>query len=407
MIIFMYTLEKTIIFGMAILLALVGCDENKVVTDITQFPRIKILDTEAKEEDRQAKIPVQLSWPYTTEITVQYEVGASDIDSLPVAEGGNDFVARSGQLTFSPGDTINYIDVDLVDDRLEEGKEYFLTSLVSSDLGVIIKGTGVVGIISGDEEFTVDPSGPDSPLNYTGYDLVWAEEFDGQTIDANSWTHEIGGNGWGNNELQYYTDNSDNSFQSGGYLVIEAKKEKIDQNDYTSARLVSAGKREFQYGRIDIRAKCPSGRGIWPALWMLGSDFYSSGWPSCGEIDIMELIGNQPGIIHGTAHYGENPAQHQYMGGQSYLVGETYADKFHVFSLKWKENSIEWLVDGKSFFTLTPDKIGDHPWPFNNPFFFIMNVAVGGNWPGSPDESTAFPQQLVVDYIRVFQTKDS
>jgi beta-glucanase (GH16 family) len=242
-----------------------------------------------------------------------------------------------------------------------------------------------------------------TPTEYAGYNLVWADEFNGNALNLNDWTHEIGtGNwGWGNNELQYYTDGTNNLDVSGGKLTITAKSESQGSSNYTSARIKTQGKKEFQYGRIDIRARLPRGQGIWPALWMLGSNISSVGWPNCGEIDIMELVGHQPNRVHGTVHFGTSTPSTQRTSSYSLGTAE-FGDEFHVFTLIWEQNKMEWYVDDKKYHTVTSSGTGGI-YPFNDKFFFIFNVAVGGQWPGSPDATTVFPQQMEVDYIRVFQ----
>lgn len=238
--------------------------------------------------------------------------------------------------------------------------------------------------------------------SYPGMELMWSDEFEGTQINSANWTYDLGASGWGNNEWQNYTSSSENSSVADGFLTITAKQEA--GGGYTSARLKSVDLQEFQYGRIDIRAKLPEGQGIWPALWMLGANFPESGWPSCGEIDIMELVGHQPSTVHGTAHWGADWTQHQYTGSSISLpAGQKFSEAFHLFSIEWSENSITWLMDDQEYFSINNTQMNGQPYPFNAPFFFIMNIAVGGNWPGYPDGTTSFPQTMVVDYVRVFQ----
>lgn len=242
-------------------------------------------------------------------------------------------------------------------------------------------------------------SGYVSPETYEGYQLVWQDEFSGTTLSSD-WTYEIGGGGWGNNELQYYR--RENVTVQDGFLYITAKKENFGGRDYTSARIVTQDQQEFQYGRIDIRAILPQGQGIWPALWMLGSNFDEVGWPFCGEIDIMEMIGGneREKTVHGTIHW-DNNGQYANYGGSVSLSQGIFADEFHVFSIIWDEEKIVWLLNNEPFHEvdITPQSLSE----FKNSYFFIFNVAVGGNWPGSPNSATQFPQQMIVDYIRVFQ----
>jgi beta-glucanase (GH16 family) len=243
-----------------------------------------------------------------------------------------------------------------------------------------------------------------SPLTYEGYELVWNDEFEGSEIESSNWVFETGTGcpnlcGWGNNELQYYR--KENAHVSDGVLTIEARKENFQGSNYTSTRMKTQGKRSFQYGRIDIRALLPKGQGIWPALWMLGNDIQTVGWPKCGEIDIMEMIGgrNRENQVHGTLHWDHNG--HVYTGNRFTLDSGTFADEYHVFTIIWDSISIKWYVNDIMFseINITPS----HMTEFHREFFFIFNVAVGGRWPGSPDGTTIFPQQMKVDYIRVFQ----
>ncbi|NNE28481.1 MAG: glycoside hydrolase family 16 protein [Saprospiraceae bacterium] len=248
----------------------------------------------------------------------------------------------------------------------------------------------------------VDDVGPTSPTSYPGMALVWSDEFDATSINSSDWNHEIGGDGWGNNESQYYTDRATNSFQQEGFLVIEAREEQEGTNEYTSARMTTQGKQEFQYGRIDIRARLPRGQGIWPALWMLGSNFSSVGWPKCGEIDIMEVLGHEPNKLYGTLHWEEDSNNsHAEFGGNTTLSSGSFNDSFHVFSVVWEQFEIKWLVDDVEYHSI--NTIAGSLDETRAEFFFIFNVAVGGNWPGYPDASTSFPQRMFVDYVRVFQ----
>jgi beta-glucanase (GH16 family) len=232
-----------------------------------------------------------------------------------------------------------------------------------------------------------------------GWQLVWQDEFDGDAIDPKNWSYDIGGGGWGNNEWEYYTNRSENAYLDDGKLIIEAREEKFQGRSYTSARLKTQGLQTFTYGRIEARMKLPSGKGIWPAFWMLGEDIYSKGWPACGEIDIMENIGN-PNTTYGTLH---GPG---YSGGggivSSYTVQEQPLDEeFHVYAIEWEPAEIRWYLDDALFFKVINQSVPGE-WVFDHPLFVILNLAVGGNWPGYPDESTPFPQQYIIDYVRVY-----
>jgi len=234
------------------------------------------------------------------------------------------------------------------------------------------------------------------------WQLFWADEFDSASLDLNSWTHEVGGNGWGNNELQYYTDRTDNSYLQDGKLVIKAMQENYGGRSYTSARLKTQNKRFWQYGKVEARMKLPYGQGIWPAFWMLGQNISSVGWPACGEIDIMEMIGGQgrENTVYGTAHWDNNGQHAQY--GDSYTLSlGTFADDFHNFRIEWDPSAIKWYVDDILFNTIniTPSGLSE----FHQEYFIVLNIAVGGNWPGNPNQSTIFPQYLEIDYVRVYQ----
>lgn len=233
--------------------------------------------------------------------------------------------------------------------------------------------------------------------------LIWADEFNYSGLpDPLSWNIETGGNGWGNNELQYYTNSQSNVVVNNGMLTITAREESVGGRDYSSARITTQNKFAFKYGRIEARMKLPYGQGLWPAFWMLGANINSAGWPACGEIDIMEMIGGtgNENTCHTTLHWDHDGGHASY--GESYsLSSGIFADDFHVFSVEWDSQEVIGYMDGIHFYTadLTPAQLSE----FHQNFFIILNVAVGGNWPGSPDASTSFPQTMEVDYVRVFQ----
>ena len=248
----------------------------------------------------------------------------------------------------------------------------------------------------------IPTTGYETPMSYPNYTLVWNDEFDGNTLSSD-WVHELGNGtwGWGNNELQYYR--AENTTVSDGYLVINVKEEPFNGYAYTSSRIKTQGIQSFQYGRIDIRAVLPYSQGMWPALWMLGESHSTVGWPACGEIDIMEMVGGTGmgnKTVYGTIHWDANGQNANY-GGSRALNDGIFAEEFHVFSIEWDANEIRWYLDDVQYHTadITPADLSE----FHEEFFFIFNVAVGGNWPGSPDASTVFPQFMAVDYVRVFQ----
>ena len=257
----------------------------------------------------------------------------------------------------------------------------------------------------------------DPNLNLTGtsssdgWTLVWSDEFnqpDGSAPDSTKWGYVTGGKGWGNHELEYYTSGTNNARIEDGKLVIEARQESFGGRNYTSARLQTKGKWSWTYGRIEARIKVPRGQGLWPAFWMLSANTDSVGWPACGEIDIMENLGREPGMIHGTVH-GPGYSGAKGIGGPFTLPGgAAFADDFHVFAIECETNCIRWFVDDQPYFTVTPASLpGGTRWVFNQPKFVLLNLAVGGGWPGNPDGATAFPQRMLVDYVRVYHKTSS
>jgi len=260
------------------------------------------------------------------------------------------------------------------------------------------------------EDWTVPMlEGAESPTAYDGYDLLFADEFDGTELDEANWTFDIGtGNsGWGNNESQFYTDR--NVLVRDGVLTIRARSEDLAGRSYTSSRIKSQERFDFQYGRVDVRAALPKGQGLWPAIWMLGANFTEVGWPMSGEIDIMELVGNNDQRVYGTAHWNNGGVSAPYSpamyGGAFDLESGSFFGEYHVFSLIWTADKLTWLVDDEVYHEMALDDSANLA-PFRKSFFLIMNVAVGGNWPGYPDpanDDVVFPQEMVVDYIRIFQ----
>lgn len=251
-----------------------------------------------------------------------------------------------------------------------------------------------------------------SPLK-SGWVLTWSAEFNapnGSPPDPTKWVVESGGNGWGNDELQYYTNRPKNVRLEDGNLVIEAVKEQFTgpdgvQRNYTSARIESKGRFSQRYGRFEARIRLPSGRGMWPAFSLLGDNFSTVGWPACGEIDIMENVGNEPATIHGSLHgpgySGDKPLTATYK-----LLRGRFSDRFHVFAVEWEPRAVLFFVDEELYATQTPADIppGKH-WVFDHPFFIVLNLAVGGKMPGKPAASTIFPQRMLVDYVRVYSRK--
>jgi beta-glucanase (GH16 family) len=234
---------------------------------------------------------------------------------------------------------------------------------------------------------------------------AWADEFDVAGLpDSTKWGYDVGGSGWGNNELQYYTHaRAENARVEGGQLVIEARREPLGGREYTSARLVSRGRKHFTYGAFEIRARLPQGRGTWPALWMLASEstYGTTYWPDNGEIDIMEHVGFNPGTVFATVHTQAYNHIRRTQVGDSIQV-PTFASTFHTYRLEWTPDYIHVSVDGERFFTFRRSG-GWQQWPFDRPFFLLMNIAVGGNWGGQRGvDASIFPQRMEVDYVRYY-----
>ena len=250
-----------------------------------------------------------------------------------------------------------------------------------------------------------------SPPSSSPWKLVWSDEFngpDGSAPDSSKWVLETGGGGWGNNELEYYTARPQNASLHDGNLVIKVIQEKFTgpdgvTRDYTSARLKTQGKYAEAYGRFEARVKIPRGQGIWPAFWMLGEDIDKIGWPDCGEIDIMENIGKEPSTVHGTIH-GPGYSGDKGIGDPfSVPASQRFADDFHIYAVEWEPEAIRFYVDDHLYSTRTPaDLPKGTKWVYDHPFFLLLNVAVGGNWPGNPDATSTYPQNMLVDYVHVY-----
>jgi beta-glucanase (GH16 family) len=246
----------------------------------------------------------------------------------------------------------------------------------------------------------------------SGWTLAWSDEFNGangSAPDSTKWTYDTGGKGWGNSELECYTNQLQNAQVQGGNLVITAMQGSVtcsdgSSNNYTSARLKTQGLFSQAYGRFEARIKIPKGQGMWPAFWMLGNNITSIGWPACGEIDIMENIGKEPGTVHGSLHgAGTTSRTSDASAAFSLPAGQNFADDFHIYAVEWQPGTISFFVDSNSYETVTQSQWpSGGTWEFDHPFFIILNVAVGGVWPGSPDNTTQFPQQMLVDYVRVY-----
>ena len=275
----------------------------------------------------------------------------------------------------------------------------------------------ISGIFAGCAKEATPETAPETSVTKTetpelsGYNLLWSDEFDGNTLNEENWNRELRDPGWTNNELQEYTASDDNIFVRDGKLVLKAiKTEKDGKEYYTSGKVNSQNKRDFMYGKVVVSAKVPEGQGLWPAIWMMPQDeqFYGQ-WPKCGEIDIMEVLGNQVDTAYGTLHYGEPHAEQQ--GTVVLTDGSTFASEFHEYSVEWEPGEFRYYIDGEHYLTINDwftavngEDEKPYPAPFNQPFFVQMNLAVGGNWPGNPDETTDFENaEFEIDYVRVYQ----
>jgi beta-glucanase (GH16 family) len=404
------TFSKIIFATLAILygITFTSCkDDNDGSPAPIDLPVLHIHDVTIEEGDEDQVINLEVT--LTGDNTTNAIVTLSSIEGS--AETPDDYtMLTSGKLQFAPGENTKLISIRIKADEGKEPTESFEVKLYNPQNCKIEHDLSIITIDDDDDNtggLDIPSGGYSSPDNYPGYNLVWRDEFDADALNTADWTYELGDGcpnncGWGNNELQYYRQ--ENTSIINGHLVITAKKQNYNGHDYTSSRIVTKGKQQFKFGRIDMRAALPEGQGIWPAMWMLGSNIDAAGWPACGEIDIMELTGDFPNRVVGTVHYGSDLAHHQYNSVSKFAAsGDSYQDKFHVYSINWENNKIEFLIDDDIYATVTPADLNGQPWPFNKFFFFIFNVAVGGNWPGAPDSSTKFPQYLIVDYIRVFQ----
>jgi beta-glucanase (GH16 family) len=257
-----------------------------------------------------------------------------------------------------------------------------------------------------------DPAPPLPPPLHPGWTLVWSDDFSGpdwSSPDPKKWTYDIGGNGWGNRELEYYTKRPENAHIEKENLVITARRESFTgadgvTRDYTSARLKTIGLFVQSYGRFEARIKIPEGQGMWPAFWLLGQDIPSVGWPKCGEIDIMENIGKEPATVHGSLHGPSTTgATSDTTSIFSLPAGQNFADDFHLYAVEWEPDVVRFYVDADLYATFrSSDWPAGGKWVFDHPFFIILNLGVGGDWPGVPDASTKFPQTMLIDYVRVY-----
>lgn len=384
---FCYLAISTLLIG----LSFSGCNpQEEPATEINDLWLTESVLTEGNVSSiRQLSITLYGHIGEPIEISYEIKEGSARFDA--------DLKSGSGTIEIAPGATDFTIPVEIIGDEFFEMSESFLIELVFRGRTFSFMPT----IIDTDliEPILEDEDGFISAEEHPSMQIIWQDEFNGTQLNTLYWSNELGngcsvGNcGWGNNELENYTASEDNLKLENGKLIITAVN---TGGGYTSARIKTQAKVKPTFGRIDVRAKLPKGKGIWPAIWMLGETITTVGWPACGEIDIMELVGHEPAKSHGTVHFDQGGYRTS-TGSKSLTTGD-FSESFHVFSLVWEKNKITWYIDNESFKTFSHEES-----EFNQPQFFIMNVAVGGNWPGSPDGTTVFPQSMVVDYIRVFQ----
>lgn len=375
-------------------------NDNNAVTPTMTFSDVSI--NEGTGGTTNAEVTLTLSQATSKTITVTY----STIEGI--AKAGQDYTAATAQtVTINPNETSKKIIVSVVADDLKEADETFSVRVENPVNVTLTRGTAVVTLKNDDTKVGFNNTGFDVPTTYPGLTLSWADEFNGTTLDAAAWSAETGDGcpglcGWGNNELQYYTTPPNNLFFQDGKMIIEAKKETYGGKNYTSTRIKTQGKKFFKFGRVDIRAILPKGMGIWPALWLLPQNNTFGNWPTSGEIDMMEHKGGEASRVLGTLHYGPGPGS-TYISRNYTLPSGTFNDEFHVFSLVWEQDVIKWYVDNNLYSTINKADIGGNTWPFNESFFFLINLAVGGNFPGQPDANTYFPSFFIVDYVRIYQ----
>lgn len=385
------------------LVMLAACNKGKNGSETT--PQLNFSDVSVNEGTggtTNIEINLTLNQGSSKLITVTYTTNEG------IAKAGQDFTAATAQtVSFQPNETQKKIIISVMADDLKEADETFSVRVENPVNVTLLRGTAIVTLKNDDTKVGFNNTGYEAPTSYPGYTLAWSDEFNGASLDAAAWTAEQGDGcpglcGWGNNELQYYTTAPNNLYFQDGKMIIEAKAEAYGGRNYTSSRIKTQSKKTFKFGRIDIRAIVPKGMGIWPALWLLPQDNVFGGWPRSGEIDMMELKGGEPSRVLGTLHYGPGPGS-TYISRNYNLPAGTFNDEFHVFSIVWEQDLIKWYVDNNLYSTIAKADIGANTWPFNESFFFLINLAVGGNFPGAPDANTYFPSFFIVDYLRIYQ----
>jgi len=382
-----------ILFALSSILVFGACEKTEEKPSL-QVADVKIIESNATQK---ATLKISISSTFSKEVKFNYKT--TDVS----AKAGLDYVSKSGTVVIAAGSKTAEIEFEILGDTAVEIEETFWVSFSGGENVNIPTPFVTIKISNDDVDDVSNSDGYNTPKTYSGYSLVWADEFDGTELNMSNWSYDVGRGdwGWGNNELQYYQSGTKNAQVKNGKLIITARKETVGDAEYTSARIKTQGKKSFTHGRIDIRAKLLKGQGLWPALWMLGENITSVGWPACGEIDIMEMVGQTPNKVYGTAHWGTQPPS-TWKSKEYFLPSGNFSDEFHVFSIIWVKDKIQWYVDDKLIHTIGSADVNVN-YPFNSPFFFIFNVAVGGAHPGNPDINTPFPNTMEVDFVRVFQ----
>jgi beta-glucanase (GH16 family) len=400
-------MKRMIVFYLLPMLfcTMTGCGKGSDAPGNSTPPRISVSDVSVPEgSGGTATVDIQLSLDHASARSVSLQYSTTE----GTAKAGSDYTAVSGQtVVFQPGETTKTIGITVVADDIKEADETLQVQLSNTTNATLSRTTVLITLKNDDTRVGFSNTGYDAPSSYAGYTLAWSDEFDGSSLPADVWSYETGDGcpglcGWGNNELEYYTAPPNNLFLQDGKMIIEAKAETFGGKNYTSSRIKTQGKKTFKFGRIDVRAILPATKGLWPGLWLMPQDNVYGNWPTSGEIDMMESIGSEPAKVLGTAHFGPGPNS-TFISRNYILSGASFHEEFHVFSIEWEQDQIRWYVDNNLFSTVSKADVGSAIWPFNESFYLIVNLAVGGNLPGNPDASTYLPQWLIVDYIRVYQ----
>jgi beta-glucanase (GH16 family) len=392
---------KLIAFVFSLVVLFSSCSKSSGTPD----PGNPVLRSAAVTELEGTGASSFIEFTFTLSVASSKTVSARVSTKDGLAKEVEDYKKLDQVLSFAPGETTKKIKVEVVADDYREGTDNFVIALNDPVNCTLDRTTYSGTILDDDTKVVFSNAGPTSPENYPGMTLFWADEFNGTAVNVANWNYETGDGcpgvcGWGNNELEWYTGGDNVSVQSGA-LVIEARQETRSGKNYTSSRMTTKNKKPIKFGRIDIRAKLPIGKGIWPALWMMPQEDKYGTWPKSGEIDIMEYLGHEPNKMYSTVHYGPGPGSTNI--SRSVVGTAPFSDAFHVYSFIWEVDRMRFFVDDVQISEVKKADLGGNIYPFNESFFLIFNMAVGGNWPGSPDASTYFPQWLIVDYVRVFQ----